>query len=70
MGGPPISGNVSLSIMMVSSIFMLACMSLPPGPGERLVSTALNARFRNSMYAAQPGTVRCTVTVPKPGETG
>ena len=34
---------------MTLPIFTLACMSLPPGPGERPISTALNALFRNSM---------------------
>ena len=31
-----------------------ACISLPPGPGERVISTALKAFFRKSMYAAAP----------------
>src|SRR5438067_5429647 len=55
---------------MESPIRTSTCISFPPGPGERLISTAPKARFRKSTYAAAPSTLRCGVSEWNPDGIG
>ena len=63
MGGEPNSGKGSANISVESPMRTVACISLPPGPGARLISVAPKACWRKSMYLAAPFTERWGVSV-------
>src|SRR4051812_41893729 len=60
----------SANIIMESPILTKTCISFPPGPGERRISSAWKAFFRNSLYFAAPSTFKWTVIAWNPGGIG
>jgi hypothetical protein len=50
-GNPNSAAKSSANISKESPMRTSTCMSLPPGPGERAISTALNARWRKSIHS-------------------